>query len=417
MSIETIIWVWFALTAASMAYMAFDLFTRTPEMPVMKWGWLLVALYTGPVALIVYWLSCREPAPGTHEQFVAPLWKQSVGSTIHCLAGDATGVIVAAAVTGAFGLPMWLDSVVEYVAGFLFGLFVFQALFMKGMLGGSYWTAVKRTWLAEWLSMNCVMAGMFAVMVIWMTRDMAAMEPSSPRFWFVMSMATLVGGAIGFPVNAWLVKRKLKHGMGTVRALGRGGAPAEMPSHAAMGHERAAMDHASMGHDTAGMPMGASVGPVSKVMVSAATIFLLAAGVVVADRFGNLTMRRSDHAIPQDHGMHGRWEQWPIASTTRHRTKRSRHATCCIAAPCASSWSQLSPRSAARSRIRARRSARGWPSAASIRVAKLCSPHVMPALQRKSRSSRRRRARTCSPLPRASSTRARPTTARVVCVC
>jgi hypothetical protein len=54
----------------------------------MKWDWILVALYIGPVAFAVYWFSCGEPVPGTHEKFVVPLWKQSVGSTIHCVAGD-----------------------------------------------------------------------------------------------------------------------------------------------------------------------------------------------------------------------------------------------------------------------------------------------------------------------------------------
>ncbi len=138
-AIDIILWVWFALTAISVIYVAYDLIARTPEMKVMKWGWILVTLYTGPVGFLVYWFSCREPAPNTHEKFVAPFWKQSVGSTIHCLAGDATGIIVAAAITSLLRLPMGLDAVVEYAVGFAFGLLVFQALFMKDMLGGSYW--------------------------------------------------------------------------------------------------------------------------------------------------------------------------------------------------------------------------------------------------------------------------------------
>jgi len=71
--IDLALWIWFALTAVSVAFVALDLFTRTPEMKVMKWGWILVTLYTGPVAFAVYLFSCREPAPGTHEKFVAPL--------------------------------------------------------------------------------------------------------------------------------------------------------------------------------------------------------------------------------------------------------------------------------------------------------------------------------------------------------
>lgn len=65
-----------------------------------------MTLYLGPVGLFLYVLSCKEPFPGTHERFIQPLWKQGMGSTIHCVAGDATGIIVAAAVTGALGLPI-----------------------------------------------------------------------------------------------------------------------------------------------------------------------------------------------------------------------------------------------------------------------------------------------------------------------
>jgi hypothetical protein len=222
------LFIWFVATALSVGYIAYDLFTRTPEMKVMKWGWLLVALYTGPVAFVVYWFSCREPSLGTHEKFVAPLWKQSVGSTIHCLAGDATGIIVAASITSLLGFPMGIDSIIEYVSGFSFGLLIFQALFSRDLLGGSYAHAVRVTWLPEWLSMNTVMAGMIPTMAILMSRSTKAMEPTSARFWAVMSCASLVGATLAYPINWWLVKNGLKHGMGTERALGRGGSKVQL---------------------------------------------------------------------------------------------------------------------------------------------------------------------------------------------
>ncbi len=65
--------LWFALTALSVLFTAYDLATRTPAMTVMKWGWILVVAYTGPVGLFVYLVSCREPLAGTHQQFVTPL--------------------------------------------------------------------------------------------------------------------------------------------------------------------------------------------------------------------------------------------------------------------------------------------------------------------------------------------------------
>jgi hypothetical protein len=103
---DLLLLVWFVLTALSVAYVAYDAFTNNPELTVMKWGWVLVTLYLGIVGLFLYILSCQEPAPGTHEQFVMPLWKQGLGSAIHCVAGDATGIVAAATITALMGLPM-----------------------------------------------------------------------------------------------------------------------------------------------------------------------------------------------------------------------------------------------------------------------------------------------------------------------
>ena len=161
----------------------------------------------------------KEPVPGGHEEFVKPLWKQAVGSTVHCVAGDATGIIVAAVVTALVGLPMWADLIVEYTAGFLFGLLIFQALFMRKTMGGSYAENVRRSFLPELISMNCMMAGMAPVMVnLMMGRDMRAMWPGEPLFWMVMSLGIVAGFAVAYPVNVWMVARGMKHGLMTQRA-------------------------------------------------------------------------------------------------------------------------------------------------------------------------------------------------------
>ena len=222
--IDAILVVWFVLTALSVIYVAWDAFTHNPEMTVMKWGWILVTLYLGPVSLFLYVMSCKEPAPGTHEEFINPLWKQALGSAIHCVAGDATGIIVAATITALLGFPMWLDLIVEYVGGFAFGLLIFQSLFMRDMMGGSYPKAVGHSLYPEWVSMNFMMAGMFPTMaLLMMGRDMRAMEPTQLVYWGAMSAAVGVGVLTCYPVNVWMVNKGLKHGMGTVRVLGKGG--------------------------------------------------------------------------------------------------------------------------------------------------------------------------------------------------
>ncbi len=219
--LEGILILWFIFTACSVAFVAYDLFTNTPALGVMKAGWILVTLYTGPVGLFLYLISCRQPLPGSHDEFIAPMWKQSLGSEVHCLAGDATGIIIAAIVLGFYSIAMALEVTIEYLAGFLFGLLIFQALFMKGIMGGNYITAVKSTFYPEWLSMNMIMTGMIPVMVIWTAIEPLAANPGSLHFWGKMSLATLIGGIFSYPMNYWLVLKGLKHGM--VTAPGEGG--------------------------------------------------------------------------------------------------------------------------------------------------------------------------------------------------
>jgi manganese oxidase len=210
--------VWLVLALGSTLYVGWDQYHNNPEPQVMKWGFILVTLYMGPLGLLLYVLADKEPRPGEHEKFIAPLWKQGVGSTIHCVAGDATGIILAAVITALLGLPMWLDLVVEYLAGFGFGLFIFQSLFMKSMMGGTYRENVRKSLMPEFISMNFMMAGMAPVMsFLMMGRDMRAMDPMELLFWGVMSLGVIAGFVTAYPANVWMVVRGLKHGLMTVR--------------------------------------------------------------------------------------------------------------------------------------------------------------------------------------------------------
>ena len=65
---ESFLWTWFALAALSTAYVAWDNFVAgNPEETVMKWGWVLITVYMGPIAAALYVLTDKEPRPGEHE--------------------------------------------------------------------------------------------------------------------------------------------------------------------------------------------------------------------------------------------------------------------------------------------------------------------------------------------------------------
>ena len=303
---------WLVLAVLSAAYVAWDQFHGNPEPAVMKWGFVLVTFYMGPIGLLLYVMADKEPRPGEHEAFIKPLWKQGVGSTVHCVAGDATGIIVAAVIVAVIGLPMWQDLIVEYIAGFLFGLFIFQALFMRRMMGGTYLQNVRRSFLPELISMNCMMAGMAPVMVaLMMGRDMRAMWPGEPLFWMVMSLGVIAGFAIAYPVNVWMVAMGMKHGLMTERDGGDGksvksthGAhgmmaaaksPAKPEPGTKAGHAMpmgSAMDHAAMGHGKDTVVPG-----VTQPQLVAVTIFtglMLLLGMTFPASFYNLRLSAHD---------------------------------------------------------------------------------------------------------------------------
>ena len=204
--LEGVMLLWFLLTALSLLFVVVDI-RATPESPVLKWGFILLTAYTGPLGAFLYVLGCREPLPGLHERYVATRWRQVLGSTMHCVAGDGVGILAGAVIASLFHLTKVVDISLEYALGFGFGWSIFQALFMRDMAGGSYRRALSSTFFPELLSMNCLMAGMVPVMTLAMKSVPMGHHPSGPAFWFIMSMALLVGFITAYPMNWWLVSR------------------------------------------------------------------------------------------------------------------------------------------------------------------------------------------------------------------
>jgi len=207
--------VWFLLTALSLLFVVVDI-RHTPAHPVLKSAFVILTFFTGPFGAFFYVLGCREPLRGTHEAYVATRWRQVLGSTMHCAAGDGLGIIAGAAIAAHWSLPRWLDLSLEYGLGFGFGWAFFQAFAMREM-AGSYARSLRQTFFPEFVSMNFLMAGMIVAMRLLRLEFPATADPLAIAFWFVMSMALLAGIVIAYPVNWWLVAKGLKHGMITVR--------------------------------------------------------------------------------------------------------------------------------------------------------------------------------------------------------
>jgi hypothetical protein len=285
--LDGVMLLWFPLTALSLLFVAVDI-RSTPESPVLKWGFLLLTAYTGPLGAFLYVLGCREPLPGLHERYVAVRWRQVLGSTMHCVAGDGVGILTGAVIASLFHLPIAADIALEYALGFAFGWSIFQALFMRNMAGGSYRRSLTGTFFPELLSMNCLMAGMVPVMTLAMKSVPGSRDPSGPTFWFIMSMALLVGFITAYPMNWWLVSHHLKHGMMTVHSPNEtadGGAHDSMHGHDISSERTGTVQRKSKS------PMDGHVKSVSTVSLAWMTILscmIFGLGLFIAIIFGGL---------------------------------------------------------------------------------------------------------------------------------
>jgi hypothetical protein len=166
--LDGVMLLWWILTVPSFLFVVIDIWRTTPESPVLKWAFVILTAFTGPFGAFFYVVGCREPLRGTHEKYVATRWRQVLGSTMHCVAG------------------------------------------------GSYLKSLKMTFLPELLSMNLLMTGMVITSQFAMRSVRGSDDPTRPQFWFIMSMALIVGFVCAYPANWWLVANHMKHGMMTV---------------------------------------------------------------------------------------------------------------------------------------------------------------------------------------------------------
>lgn len=261
--------LWFLLTAMAFGFVAIDI-RSSPVSPVMKWGFVLLTAYTGPIGAFFYVLGCRDPLPGLHEAYTVARWRQVLGSTMHCVAGDGVGILAGAVISSLIALTGFGAIAVEYVLGFGFGWTIFQALFMRAMTGGSYTRALASTFLPEFLSMNLLMSAMMLVASLGWAALGGEPSPLAPAFWFVMSMALLAGFIAAYPMNWWLVAKGLKHGMSTVRD----------PAAAQSARKPARSGEAHAGH---AKPSSKGIGWMAAVSVTVFALAFAAAGTISVD--------------------------------------------------------------------------------------------------------------------------------------
>lgn len=195
------------------------------QMMIMNFVYPITVLYAGPIGLTAYFMLGRrstrkaamqakarqEPPPNTKKPF-----SQSVAvAALHCGSGCTLGDIVAETILlrfplVLFGMKLYGAWLIDYILAFGLGI-LFQYYSIKPMRQISAGAAFKAALKADTLSLTAWQVGMYG----WMATCNFLifhheLKASTPVFWFMMQLGMLCGFLTAYPVNWWLLKKKIK---------------------------------------------------------------------------------------------------------------------------------------------------------------------------------------------------------------
>ena len=129
-------------------------------------------------------------------------------ATLHCLTGCVIGEVTGLLIGVSLGLgaltTIVLATVLAYVSGFTLGV---VPVMKRNSV--SFIAALKAIWVGEVLSIGVMEIAMN--LVDYTIGGVQASSVFAPIFWIGILFAVPAGFLAAWPVNAWLLKRNLKH--------------------------------------------------------------------------------------------------------------------------------------------------------------------------------------------------------------
>jgi Domain of unknown function (DUF4396) len=145
--------------------------------------------------------------PSAHGHHATEGWRGAASVTLHCLTGCAIGEWLGLALGVSLHWPVARTIVVAVALAFLFGyLLTLVPLLRSGVKLG---LALKIVWLGETVSI----AVMELVMNV-IDYAMGGMQPGmsllSMQYWAAFAVAAAAGFVAAWPINYWMLARKLR---------------------------------------------------------------------------------------------------------------------------------------------------------------------------------------------------------------
>jgi hypothetical protein len=157
---------------------------------------------------------------GASREEEIPEWQGVAVSATHCGAGCTLGdiigewVIFAGSLTIA-GTALWPAYLLDFALAYLFGI-AFQYFAIKPMSNLSRREALWRAVRADTLSLIAFEVGLFGWMavVFFVLFPGPHLTPGDPAYWLMMQIGMALGLLTTYPINIWLVRRRIKQPMG-----------------------------------------------------------------------------------------------------------------------------------------------------------------------------------------------------------
>ena len=214
---KNVLWAWLILAAGSVVILIWRFTHGTRVLWRLRLVWVLIVAFFGPLGLMSYSYSHRQPLRSSDLQAALASWKGALGETMFGVVGYAIGI--ALAFSSFYLILSFSESSLLSIAARLYGLplivglLIFQAPLVTFQEGSPYWAAVARRFITEVISLNFVLVGMLPVGGILMSlceTHLGMSGPGSALFWGVIILCAFAGAITVYPFNAWMAH----HGLG-----------------------------------------------------------------------------------------------------------------------------------------------------------------------------------------------------------
>ncbi len=211
--LECLLLAWVVLTAISLVFLVWDQWQDTSATWGTRLMWTLVIVILGPLGLLAYIISYRQPVRSPDPQAMLTTARCAFGSTTWGVAATIIGCAIGFHVDG-LDLPLeqsdWrLFAFLFYVAlPAITGLLVFLLVWVAAPRDDRHRFPFRRPLLAAIISANMGVAGGWPLLVLVVNRWFPfGLMLTDPLFWPLLTLATIVGALVAYPFHFWMARR------------------------------------------------------------------------------------------------------------------------------------------------------------------------------------------------------------------